>query len=133
MFKQFQAVSLMSLLTLPQRIGASSVIVIGIAGVVAVLISVLAMGVGFRHTLADSGRADRATCSFSYGNSQRYRRLVGWQFALLIRARRHEDGCKPDRPVKPLIPVCFDLRRACTCHLRECYFGDPPAEPLPSK
>ena len=60
MFKQFQAVSLMSLLTLPQRIGASSVIVIGIAGVVAVLISVLAMGVGFRHTLADSGRADRA-------------------------------------------------------------------------
>ncbi len=60
MFKQLWAVSVMSLQTLPQRIGASSVIVIGIAGVVAVLISVLAMGVGFRHTLADGGRADRA-------------------------------------------------------------------------
>src|ERR1019366_2171574 len=60
MFKQLSAVSLMSLQTLPQRIGASSVIVIGIAGVVAVLVSVLAMGAGFRHTLADSGRADRA-------------------------------------------------------------------------
>jgi putative ABC transport system permease protein len=60
MFNQLWAVSVMSLQTLPQRIGASSVIVIGIAGVVAVLISVLAMGVGFRHTLADSGRADRA-------------------------------------------------------------------------
>jgi len=60
MFKQFLAVTLMSLQTLPQRIGASSVIVIGIAGVVAVLVSVLAMGAGFRHTLADSGRADRA-------------------------------------------------------------------------
>jgi len=60
MFKQFWAVSLMSLQTLPQRMGASSVIVVGIAGVVAVLISVLAMGVGFRHTLADGGRADRA-------------------------------------------------------------------------
>ena len=60
MFKQLWAVSVMSLQTLPQRVGASSVIVIGIAGVVAVLISVLAMGVGFRHTLADSGRADRA-------------------------------------------------------------------------
>lgn len=59
MFKQLFAVILMSLQTLPQRIGASSVIVIGIAGVVAVLISVLAMGAGFRHTLADSGRADR--------------------------------------------------------------------------
>src|ERR1700733_2476290 len=59
MFKQFIAVSGMSLRTLPQRIGASSVIVIGIAGVVAVLVSVLAMGAGFRHTLADTGRADR--------------------------------------------------------------------------
>jgi putative ABC transport system permease protein len=59
MFKQFIAVVGMSLQTLPQRIGASSVIVIGIAGVVAVLVSVLAMGAGFRHTLADSGRADR--------------------------------------------------------------------------
>jgi putative ABC transport system permease protein len=59
MFKQLSAVIGMSLQTLPQRVGASSVIVIGIAGVVAVLVSVLAMGAGFRHTLADSGRADR--------------------------------------------------------------------------
>jgi len=59
MLKQVIALSLMSLQTLPQRIGTSSVIVIGIAGVVAVLVSVLAMGAGFRHTLADSGRADR--------------------------------------------------------------------------
>jgi putative ABC transport system permease protein len=60
MFKQLAAAISMSLQTLPQRIGASSVIVIGIAGVVAVLVSVLAMGAGFKHTLADSGRADRA-------------------------------------------------------------------------
>src|SRR6202162_5885133 len=53
------AVILMSLQTLPQRSGASSVIVIGIAGVVAVLVSVLPMGAGFRHTLADTGRPDR--------------------------------------------------------------------------
>jgi putative ABC transport system permease protein len=59
MFKQIVAVIWMSLQTLPQRMGASSVIVIGIAGVVAVLVSVLAMGEGFRHTLADTGRPDR--------------------------------------------------------------------------
>jgi putative ABC transport system permease protein len=59
MFRQLIAVSLMSLSTLPQRLGASSVIVIGIAGVVAVLVSVLAMATGFRHTVADSGRPDR--------------------------------------------------------------------------
>jgi putative ABC transport system permease protein len=57
--KQLIAVISMSLQSIPQRLGASSVIVIGIAGVVAVLVSVLAMGVGFQHTLADSGREDR--------------------------------------------------------------------------
>jgi putative ABC transport system permease protein len=57
--KQLIAIISMSLQSLPQRLGASSVIVIGIAGVVAVLVSVLAMGAGFRHTLADSGRDDR--------------------------------------------------------------------------
>src|SRR6202167_1856202 len=60
MFKQFIAIIGMSLKTLPTRVGASSVIVIGIAGVVAGLVSELAMGAGFRHTLADGGRADRA-------------------------------------------------------------------------
>ncbi len=59
MLKQLFAVSLMNLSTLPQRLGSSSVIVIGIAGVVAVLVSILAMAAGFRHTVADSGRPDR--------------------------------------------------------------------------
>jgi len=59
-FKQLIAITVMNLQTLPQRLGASSVIVIGITGVVAVLVSVLAMAAGFHHTLADSGRADRA-------------------------------------------------------------------------
>lgn len=59
MLKQLIAVSWMNLTTLPQRWGASGVIVIGIAGVVAVLVSVLAMGAGFHHTVADTGRPDR--------------------------------------------------------------------------
>jgi putative ABC transport system permease protein len=59
MFKQFIALTSMGIQTLPQRAGSSSVIVIGIAGVVAVLVSVLAMAAGFRHTVADNGRPDR--------------------------------------------------------------------------
>jgi putative ABC transport system permease protein len=46
--------------TLGQRIGASSVVVIGIAGVVGVLVAMLAMGEGFRHTLMQSGSNDTA-------------------------------------------------------------------------
>ncbi len=58
--RQMTAVTSMNLSNLPQRFGASLVIVIGIAGVVAVLVSVLAMGVGFARTIAGTGRADRA-------------------------------------------------------------------------
>src|SRR5436190_16893631 len=43
---------------LPQRWGASSVIVIGIAGVVGVLVAMLAMGEGFKATLSNTGGTD---------------------------------------------------------------------------
>ena len=46
--------------SLPQRWGASSVIVIGIAGVVGVLVAMLAMGEGFKATLDNTGREDTA-------------------------------------------------------------------------
>jgi putative ABC transport system permease protein len=45
---------------IPQRLGSSLVIVVGIAGVVAVLIPVLAMYMGFRTTIRGDGRSDRA-------------------------------------------------------------------------
>src|SRR4249919_705404 len=45
---------------LPQRWGASSVIVIGIAGVVGVLVAMLAMGEGFKATLDKTGGEDSA-------------------------------------------------------------------------
>jgi putative ABC transport system permease protein len=57
---QIAAVSAMNLRSLPQRIGTSSVVVIGIAGVVAVLISVLAMSTGFMRTLEKTGPENRA-------------------------------------------------------------------------
>ena len=44
---------------MPRRLGTSLVVVVGIAGVVGVLVSVLAMAEGFRHTLASTGRPDR--------------------------------------------------------------------------
>lgn len=60
LFKQIGAVTTMSLRSLPQRVGTSLVIVIGIAGVVAVLVSVLAMSTGMIKTMERSGRDDRA-------------------------------------------------------------------------
>ncbi|HEU5321964.1 MAG TPA: ABC transporter permease [Methylomirabilota bacterium] len=57
---QVARVTLINLRNLPQRPGASLVVVVGVAGVVGVLVSVLAMSEGFRHTLASTGRAGRA-------------------------------------------------------------------------
>lgn len=57
---QIAAVSALNIRSLPQRIGTSSVVVIGIAGVVAVLISVLAMSTGFLRTLEKTGPENRA-------------------------------------------------------------------------
>jgi putative ABC transport system permease protein len=58
--KQIGAVTWMNLKSVPQRLGASSVIVIGIAGVVGVLVSILAMVGGLSQMTARSDRADRA-------------------------------------------------------------------------
>ncbi|MCI4568215.1 ABC transporter permease [Lysobacter sp. CFH 32150] len=46
--------------SLPQRWGASAVIVVGIAGVVGVLVAMLAMGEGFAATLKQTGSDDTA-------------------------------------------------------------------------
>ncbi len=54
--------------SLPQRWGASSVIVVGIAGVVGVLVAMLAMGEGFKSTLDSTG--DDTTAIVLRGGSQ---------------------------------------------------------------
>jgi putative ABC transport system permease protein len=68
--RQIAAVSLMNLRSLPQRIGASSVVVIGIAGVVAVLVSVLAMSTGLVKTLQSAGPANRVIVVSTGSNSE---------------------------------------------------------------
>jgi len=59
-FHQTSAISIMSARSLPQRLGASSVIVVGIAGVVGVLISILAMVTGLLQITNSSAHPDRA-------------------------------------------------------------------------
>lgn len=58
--KQVRAVVRMNLLSLPQRVATSLVVVIGIAGVVAVLISVLSLSTGLSKTLASTGHPNHA-------------------------------------------------------------------------
>jgi putative ABC transport system permease protein len=56
---QIAAVSALNIRSVPQRLGTSSVVVVGIAGVVAVLISVLAMSTGLIRALQKTGPESR--------------------------------------------------------------------------
>ena len=68
--KQVVAVTGMNLRGLPGRYSTSLVIVVGIAAVVAVLISVLAMSTGFLESMSRSGRPERAIVLGRNANSE---------------------------------------------------------------
>ena len=65
---------MIGLRAIPQRLGASLVVVVGMTGVVAVTISILSMSTGFMRTIHNSGRADRAivlsrNAEYEFGSS----------------------------------------------------------------
>ena len=60
MLGQVFEITVMNLKNLPSRLGSSAVIVVGIAGVVGVMVAILAMAAGFRATLDRGGEPDRA-------------------------------------------------------------------------
>ena len=63
--RQIAALTLLNLRSIPQRLASSLVIVVGMAAVVAVVISVLAMSSGFLESVNKTGRADRAIVTSS--------------------------------------------------------------------
>lgn len=69
-FRQIAAVTTMSLGTLGQRLGTSLVIVAGTAGVVAVLVSILALSSGLERTIAAAGRDERAVVVYRGAQSE---------------------------------------------------------------
>jgi putative ABC transport system permease protein len=60
MIGQILSITVLGLRSIPERLGASLVIVVGLAGVVAVFTALLAMSAGFKSTLESAGRPDVA-------------------------------------------------------------------------
>ncbi len=92
---QVVQVSWMNLKNIPQRLGTSLVIVVGIAGVVGVLTAILSMGAGFRATLGKAGYEDRAIVMRSGATSELTSGLTREQVDVIGRApgiRRGADG-----------------------------------------
>src|SRR5688572_13189769 len=97
--QQIVAVTLMNLRSIPVRIGPASVVVVGIAGVVAVLISYLAMVSGLTRTAGSSGRPDRAIV-LSGGTSTETASVFQRSMASRI---MDAPGVKKDTDGKPIV------------------------------
>lgn len=69
-FAQVGSIAKFGLLSIPQRRGAVTATVIGIAGVVTVLVGVLSISAGFRRAMAASGSADAAIVLRSGSDSE---------------------------------------------------------------
>jgi len=97
--RQILAVTAANLCSIPLRPGNSLVIVVGIAGVVAVLITVLAMYAGFRATIQGDGRADRAIV-LTRGATTEYESNLSRETVATI---MNSPGIKHDTRKRPIV------------------------------
>jgi putative ABC transport system permease protein len=101
------SVTLIGLSTLRDRLGSSSVIVVGMAGVVGVLIALLSMGEGFRAALENSGREDIAIITRSGSTAESSSVLVRSDIDVISQApgiARDAKG-EPVQSAELLVPV----------------------------
>jgi putative ABC transport system permease protein len=96
---QIVAVTAVSLRSIPHRLGNSLVIVIGIASVVAVLISVLAMSAGFQRTVLGDARPDRVIILTQGADSESTSSLSRENVAAIVAA----PGIKKDPGGQPIV------------------------------
>jgi putative ABC transport system permease protein len=127
MLRQILAVTRLNLANLPARLGSSAIIVVGVGGVVAVLLGLLAMSTGFRSALAETARPDRAlilrTGSTSEMNSwvgEQERAIVaqypglavasGETYTTLSLPRHGSDGGSAHAGIRGVTAAAFRLR-----------------------
>ena len=84
--KQTLAVTIVNLRTIPQRLGSSGVAIVGIAGVVIVLVSVLSIAQGFAAAMAASGSPVRALVMRSGADSEMTSGLSGPEVDIIKQA-----------------------------------------------
>ena len=109
--KQIFAITWMNLRAIPQRLGSSLVIVIGIAGVVGVLVAMLSMSRGFDQTLKATGSDDRALLLAAGVTNELSSALVGTVVPLV----RELPGVQRDAEGRPMasaeVLVITELKR----------------------
>jgi len=100
MFSQTTAITAVNLKSIPERWGSSAVIVVGLAGVVAVFTALLAMAEGFQHTLKAAGREDVAMIMRGGSSGSELNSALDRDSAALI---RQAPGIAKDEAGQPLV------------------------------
>ncbi len=83
---QTLAVTALNLRTIPQRLGSSGVAIVGIAGVVVVLVSVLSIASGFTAAMSEAGSPTRAMVMRSGADSEMTSGVSGTESDLIRQA-----------------------------------------------
>jgi len=83
---QTLAVTALNMRTIPQRLASSGVAIVGIAGVVVVLVSVLSIAAGFTAAMRDSGSPARALVMRSGADSEMTSGLSGTEVDVIKQA-----------------------------------------------
>jgi putative ABC transport system permease protein len=99
--RQALAIAWVGLSTVPERLGATSVVVVGIAGVVGVLVALQAMAAGFEATLTGAGSTDTALVMRAAANAELSSALDRPSTTLIVQA----PGIKRDARDRPLASV----------------------------
>jgi len=113
---QIAQITLVNVASIPRRLGGSLVVVIGIAGVVGVLVSVLAMAEGFRYTLSSTGRPERVIMLRAGSDAELSSGVARDQATLLatLPGIRRDDGGRPLASAELVVMV--DLPRRGETH-----------------
>lgn len=102
MFRQAFNITAMNLRSILSRKGSSSIIVVGIAGVVAVIVGLLSMSEGIQSALKDTSHPDRAIVMRSGTKDE----ITGWLSAAEVNVLKGVDGI---RTVSGELVVVVDL------------------------
>jgi putative ABC transport system permease protein len=117
-FRQILAVTVLNIQSLRQRLAASIVLVIGVAGVVGVLVTVLAMAKGLTRTFVTTGEPDRAIVLHKSAQTEGFSNVdIGWVSAIanapgVLHGPGGTPAVCPERLVGAALPLRSDAEQA---------------------
>ena len=112
--QQSWSVTRLGMASIPQRLGSSSVVVVGIAGVVGVLVALLSMAEGFASTLRDTGSDDTVVVIRAGSQTElnsvidHDTAVVASQAAQVLHNAKHEPIASPELEVIASLPKKSD-------------------------